>query len=219
MFAACLFDWDGTIADTRQAILLSFRRALSKIGVEVEDEFVERLIGIGAARTFEEILKARNMKFDKTLIINLVNEKIQAEIELDSSVTLFSGAFEILEALEGKLKIALASMNNRAIIGHLLAKMDLNRFFDAVLTVEDVSNFKPAPEVFLKCSSFLGVSPENCLVVEDSIFGVQAAKAAGMGCLAVATGAYKENEIAKFNPDLIVSSLSEKGKVLSFIFQ
>jgi len=216
-FDAVLFDWDGTLADTRQAILLSFRRALGKINVAVPDTLIERRIGIGADKTFREILQAKNRHFNDELIKTLVEEKINAEIELSDCVKLFPGALELLISLQGRLKTALASMNNRAVIDHFLQKLNISSLFDAVITVEDVSNFKPNPEIFLKCASRLGIPPERCIVVEDSIFGVEAAKTAGMSCLAVLTGVYSRQELARADPDMIVSSLSDTAQLLRFL--
>ena len=216
-FDAVLFDWDGTLADTRQAILLSFRKALGKINVAVPDTLIERRIGIGADKTFREILQVKNEHFNDELIKTLVEEKINAEIELSDCVKLFPGALELLISLQGRLKTALASMNNRAVIDHFLKKLNISNLFDAVITVEEVSNFKPNPEIFLKCASRLGIPPERCIVVEDSIFGVEAAKTAGMSCLAVLTGVYSRQELARADPDMIVSSLSDTAQLLRFL--
>ena len=217
MFEAVIFDWDGTLADTRNAILFSFRKALQTINVEVDDEFVERRIGTGAERTFKEILQLKGKQFDNALIKSLVKEKVQAEIEISKEIKLFPGARKLLESLHGKTKLALASMNNRPVIEHLLNQMDLNRFFEVILTVEEVTKFKPDPEIFLKTASYMNTKPEKCVVVEDSIFGVQAAKAAGMACVAVLTGAYNKAELEKGKPELMVNSLTETNKILSFI--
>ena len=91
---------------------------------------------------------------------------------------LFEGARELLEALQGKVKVGLASMNNRAVVMHLLQLNGLADCFDVVLTVEAVSHSKPDPEIFLKTAQQLNVKPQACVVFEDSLFGVKAAKSA-----------------------------------------
>jgi beta-phosphoglucomutase len=219
MFEAVIFDWDGTLADTRRVIIDSFQKALSDVHCTISDEFIERRIGIGAEETFREILRASGIRFDEPLIMSLVEKKIQAEIDLSSKVKLFEGAVELLEFLHGKVKLALASMNNRDVIDHMLHAMNVRRFFGIVLTVDEVHNPKPDAEIFLKCALKLGSRPEKCVVVEDSIFGVEAAKAAKMGCIAVLTGAYSREELKKANPDLIVNSLKEKDRILNFILR
>jgi len=218
MFEAVIFDWDGTLADTRQVIVIAFQKALSEINCKVSDEYIERRIGIGAADTFRDILRSAKMQFDEKLIQRLVERKSQLEIELTDRVKLFLGARELLEALHGKVKMGLASMNNRSVVIHLLKAKDLEKYFDTVLTAESISHSKPNPEIFLKAASKLKASPEKCVVVEDSIFGVKAAKLANMGCVAVVTGVYSRLELEKEKPDLIVKTLKDK-QIIPFILQ
>jgi len=218
MFEAVIFDWDGTLGDTRQVIVIAFQKALSEINCKVSDEYIERRIGIGAADTFRDILRSAKKRFDEKLIQRLVERKSQLEIELTDQVKLFPGARELLEALQGKVKMVLASMNNRSVIIHLLKAKDLEKYFDAVLTAESISHSKPDPEIFLKAASNLKASPEKCVVVEDSIFGVKAAKSANMGCIAVVTGVYSKLELEKEQPDLIVKTLKDK-QIIPFILQ
>jgi len=219
MFEAVIFDWDGTLADTRQMVTVSFQKLLSEVHCKVSDEFIERRIGIGAAETFREALRASGASFDEALIKRLVDKKIQAEIALSSTVNLFAGAVELLTSLQSKVKLALASMNNRGVIDHMLKALDVQRFFDLILTVDEVHSSKPDPEIFLTSALKLRCHPEKCVVVEDSIFGVEAAKAAKMGCIAVLTGVYSRKELEKTKPDLIVNSLTERNELLQFIFQ
>jgi beta-phosphoglucomutase len=218
MFEAVIFDWDGTLADTRQAIVIAFQKALSEINCKVSDEYIERRIGIGAADTFRDILRSAKMQFDEKLIQCLVERKSQLEIELTDRVKLFLGARELLEALRGKVKMGLASMNNRSVVIHLLKAKDLENYFDTVLAAESISHSKPDPEIFLKAASKLKASPEKCVVVEDSIFGVKAAKSANMGCIAVLTGVYSKVELEKEKPDLTVKTLKDK-QIIPFILQ
>jgi beta-phosphoglucomutase len=218
MFEAVIFDWDGTLADTRQAIVIAFQKALSEINCKVSDGYIERRIGIGAADTFRDTLRSAKMHFDEKLIQHLIERKSQLEIELTNQVKLFPGAKELLEALHGKLKMGLASMNNRSVIIHLLKANDLEKYFDTVLTAESISHSKPDPEIFLKTASKLKASPEKCVVIEDSIFGVKAAKLANMSCIAVLTGVYSKQELEREKPDLIFKTLKD-SQILPFIVQ
>ena len=218
MFEAVIFDWDGTLADTRKVILASFHKALrDTLNCDATDEFIERRIGVGAAGTFREILLEKGISFDDALIKRLVEVKVQVEIEKTNEAELFEGAQELLESLKGKVKLALASMNNRDVIDHMLNELKVREFFSVVLTGDEVTKSKPDPEIFLKSALKLGTRPNKCVVVEDSIFGVKAAKAGKMGCVAVLTGVYSKEELGKANPDLIVDSLKEKANILRFI--
>ena len=218
MFEAVIFDWDGTLADTKEPILDSFHVALREIlNIDVTDEFIERRIGVGAAWTFKEILESKGLSVGDDVIKRLVAVKVRVAIEEADKVKLFPGAKDLLEALRGKVKMGLASMNNRQVIDRLLNVLEVNQFFSVIITVDEVTKTKPDPEIFLKTAKKLGSKPQNCVVIEDSIFGVKAAKAANMNCVAVAQGAYSPKELSIASPDLIVNSLKEKEAILKFI--
>ncbi len=210
MFEAAIFDWDGTLGDTRRVIVASFQKALAEINCKASDEYIARRIGIGSADTFRDILKSAQKPFDEKTIQQLVERKSEREIELADNVKLLPGARDLLDAVHGKIKMALASMNNRSVISCLLAAKGLEKYFDVVLTAESISHSKPDPEIFLKAASLLRVNPESCVVVEDSIFGVRAAKSANMGCVAVLTGVYTRAELEQEKPDLLVRTLKDR---------
>jgi len=217
MYDAVIFDWDGTLADTKDIVVTSFQKVLKQIGCNVADEFIERLIGTGSRNTFKEALKAQNIPFDERLIDKLVKRKIDVAVSLADRVKLLDGASELLESLNGRVKIALASMNNGRIIKKMLEAAPIKRCFEVIITGEEVDKPKPDPEIFLKCASELAIEPECCVVLEDSVFGVEAAKAAKMRCIAVSTGAYSERELNKAGADMTVGSLTEKERILRFI--
>jgi len=218
MYDAVIFDWDGTLADTKDIVVTSFQTVLKQIGCNVADEFIERLIGIGSRNTFKEALKAQNIPLYERLIDKLVKRKIDIAVSLADRVKLLDGASELLESLNGRVKIALASMNDRRIIEKMLDVTSIKRCFEVIITAEEVDKPKPDPEIFLKCASELASEPRRCVVLEDSVFGVEAAKAARMECIAVSTGAYSRRELDKAGADVMVGSLTEKRRILRFVF-
>src|SRR3990172_11727360 len=143
MFDSVIFDWDGTLADTRKAIVISFQKALKEINLEVSVSYIERRIGIGASDTFREILAAANRRVDEKVVKQLVERKSKVQLQLSDEVALFKGARKLFEYLQGKLKVGLASMNNRAVIMHLLQNNSIAECFDTNLTIEAVSHSKP----------------------------------------------------------------------------
>jgi HAD superfamily hydrolase (TIGR01509 family) len=217
MFCAVIFDWDGTLADSKNAVVASFQKVFQESNIVVSNEFIEKRIGIGSRNLIIDALKASNVPFDDKLLDTLLNGKIEAEIELTSMVNLFDGAIELLNSVRGKMKTALASMNNRAVIDRLLDEKGVRGYFDIVLAAEDVVKAKPDPEIFLKTALGLGCPPEKCVAMEDSIFGVKSAKAARMKCIAIPSGTYSKEELRELKPDLIVNSLKEKREILAFI--
>jgi HAD superfamily hydrolase (TIGR01509 family) len=218
MVKAVIFDWDGTLADTKRAVVQSFKKALEEAGCMVSDEFIERRIGIGTKKTIIEAFRECQMRLDVSTLEKLAKEKIRIQAELTGIVSLFDGVTELLEELHGRIKIALATMSSRKVVGKLLLEKRIEGYFDVVVSADEIFSPKPDPEVFLISAAKLGVKPEDCVVVEDSVFGVRAAKAAEMRCIAVSSGAYSREELQEENPDLLINSLVEKERILHFIF-
>jgi len=219
MFKMVILDWDGTLADTKKAVVEAFRMVLVGVDCIVDDEFIERRIGVGTRKILEDALKGSNIAFDDKMLEELTRRKDKIQAELTETVTLFEGDTELLDALYGRTKIALATMSGRKVINKLLSEKRLKKYFDVVVTADDVFKPKPDPEIFLVSAMKLGLHPEDCVTVEDSIFGVRAAKAAGMKCIAIPSGAYTKDELKKESPDLLVDSLIEIDKILNFIFR
>jgi HAD superfamily hydrolase (TIGR01509 family) len=216
MFCAVIFDWDGTLADSKDAIVASFQKVFREARITVSDEFIQRRIGIGSRNLIIEALKASNTPLDDGTINMLERKKVEAEIKLSSMVKLFGGAVELLDSLSGRTRTALATMNNRAVIERLLDEKGLRNCFDAVVAAEDIAKAKPHPEIFLEAAARLQCPPKECVVLEDSVFGVKAAKTAGMRCIAIRSGVYSETELRQEKPDLIADSLKEE-RILNFL--
>ena len=219
MFQAVLFDWDGTLADTKAFVVAAFQRVLRKNGWEVDNELIERCMGIGPRNTLKAALCVIDVAFDDDLIHRLEAEKVAVQLATTPSVRLFDGARSLLDALQGKVKTALATMSNRPVIDQLLAEKGIGAYFDLVLTFDDIRRPKPDPEVFLTCAARLQCLPEGCVVVEDSVFGVEAAKAANMSCIAIPSGSYSQEELTAKGADLVVTSLNATRELLAFILQ
>ena len=217
MFEAAIFDWDGTLADTMPIVVSLFQKVLKEIGCNVSDEFLVKRIGIGARNMFKDALRSNGIVFDEAKIDELMKKKTKIQVKILDKIQLFDGAVELLDSLRPKMKMALATMSNRNIIDKLLNMNGLEDYFDFVITADEVSKPKPDPEVFLACASKLGCPPSKCVVVEDSVFGVVAARKANMRCVAIPSGAYSKVELENEHPDLIVVSLKETQRILGFI--
>ena len=219
MSKAIIFDWDGTLANTKKAVVKSFQQVLMKSGCKINDRAIEKWVGVGTKNTLKNILQECNIEFNDAILDNLTEEKINIQLKLIDLVTIFEGAIELLDELKGKIRIALATMSSRKVVNSLLTEKGIREYFDVVFSADDVNYPKPNPEIFLLTAKTLEVDPKDCIVVEDSIFGIKAAKEAKMQCIAVSSGAYNKNDLKKEQPDMVVNSLIEKEKILDFIFR
>ena len=216
-FQAVIFDWDGTLADTKRVLVTAFQQVLRENGCLVADKFIERRIGIGPRLIFREALDACSIPWSHQLLTQLQQRKIQIQITMLDSIQLFEGVITLLQALKDQVKIGLATMSNQPVIEHTLAKLGVREYFPAIVTFDDVIHAKPNPEVFLKCATLLNCQAKHCVVIEDSIFGIIAAKEAHMNCVAVTSGMYTREELENHNPDLIVDAINEYTKILQYI--
>ncbi len=181
MVQAVLFDMDGTVFDTESIYRRCWIRAAKDVGFDVDMElFFERVCGLnmadmtvlvhrvyGTDAPFEEVRARRRLYLDEEL------EKVGLPFK--------SGAPDILYALkEQGIKIALVTSSGRKLVDRYLQMSGLEGVFDVIMTGEQVMHGKPDPEIFLIAAQKLGISPEHCMVVEDSPNGVRAGHAAGM---------------------------------------
>ena len=112
----------------------------------------------------------------------------------------------IIELKKRKISMAIASSAPLANIKCILNTLGIRQYFRAIIGEEDVTRGKPDPEVFLKAAEKLGVMPQKCVVVEDALQGIRAAKRAGMACIAVA-GTYPAEALKE--AELVISSLTD----------
>jgi putative hydrolase of the HAD superfamily len=130
----------------------------------------------------------------------------QRYIDIREKIPLKQGVKKTLEKLKkNKFKIALATGANKEAAHHIIERFELKDYFDFVIAGDEVKRAKPNPEIFLKAAEGLNLRPEECVVIEDALMGLQAAKSAGMKCIMV------EDEITKYQDhsraDAKISSL------------
>lgn len=135
------------------------------------------------------------------------------EIYLDivqDKIKVFEGIHELLELLHEKhIKSAVGSSADRIKVEANLKAAGISmELFTAVISGENVQNTKPAPEVFLKAAQAMEVNPADCIVVEDAINGIKAAKAGGMRCIAI-TSSFSHEELSAEHPDYICKDIPE----------
>ena len=177
-----IFDLDGVIVDTARYHFLAWRKLAQSIDIEFTELQNEQLKGVSRVRSLEKILGWGQKSIDAVLFQELLDQKNQdylSYIEKMDADEVLVDVPKILEHLRRRgQKIALGSASKNA--RRILKSVHLYSSFDSIVDGNDVTMAKPDPEVFLKAASNLGVPPENAIVFEDSIAGIQAANTANM---------------------------------------
>lgn len=184
---AALFDLDGVIVDTAKFHYLAWRELANGLGFDISEEQNEQLKGISRMESLERILnigQATLSDDEKLRLATIKNARYVEMIKTLDASEILRGAREYLLELRGRgVKIALGSASKNAEI--ILKNLGILELFDAVIDGNKVSRSKPDPEVFLLGAQALGVAPSACVVYEDAVAGVEAAKAGGMHAVGI----------------------------------
>ena len=179
---AFIFDLDGVIVDTAKYHYLAWRNLAISLGFDFTEEQNEHLKGVSRVKSLEILLEIGNINLSGDKKKVLLDEKNNEYLEYVNKMTpdeILPGVLTVLDFLDTKgVKFALGSASKNASL--ILEKVDLLDRFSALVDGNDVSKAKPDPEVFLIGASKLNKDPENCIVVEDAIAGIQAANKAKM---------------------------------------
>jgi beta-phosphoglucomutase family hydrolase len=202
---AVLWDLDGVIADTAFCHCLSWQQAFVKRGVTFTEEQFRHHFGQRNDLIIRCIL-GPDVPLDQ--IQNIAQDKeefFQQNIVKD--LRPFPGVVNLLRLLKEKgIKSSIGSSAPRENIRITLSHLDIENYFQAIASGQDVSEGKPSPQIFLLAAKRLNVDPAHCIVIEDSVAGIEAAKSGGMLCIAV-TNTHPALNLSRAN--LIVDSLEK----------
>jgi beta-phosphoglucomutase len=198
---AFIFDLDGVIVDTAKYHYLAWLKIANQLGIAFTHENNELLKGVSRIRSLDIILELGNVQAsqedkDKWLVEKNENY-LSYLVDMDESEIL-PGVMPILDYLKEKNQlIALGSASKNA--RPILEKTGILSYFDAIVDGNDVSNAKPDPEVFLLAAKLMNTKPEDSIVFEDSVAGIQAANIGGMTSVGIgeATTLYEAKHLFK----------------------
>ena len=192
---AFIFDMDGLILDTERIAFRSYKEALKEYGYDFTAAFFLTLVGTNVKLTKELCLNRYGSWFPFDLLHENHN-KITDKYIKENGVPLKEGVNELIDYLkENEYKIALATSSDREKAEYLLELVEIKDKFDYIICGNDIVNSKPNPEIFLKVAENLKVEPKECIVIEDSKTGIQAAVNAGMKAINVPDMKKPDNEV------------------------
>jgi beta-phosphoglucomutase len=201
---ACIFDLDGVIVDTAVYHYKAWKRLANSLGFDFTEHQNEQLKGVSRVRSLELILGWGGVTKTAAEQEVLATQKNTWYMEMVNQMKpdeILPGAKEFVEICrKAGIKIALGSASKNSMT--ILNKIGITNLFDAVIDGNKVSKAKPDPEVFLEGAKALSVEPEECVVFEDAIAGIEAAKAGGMKVVGI-------GQPGVLDADLVISGLDK----------
>lgn len=208
---AVIFDRDGVIINTEGIAIDSVRKAFKQIGFDLQDEDIPHIIGRSSRVYKDYFLEKWDFNFDKYL-------ELQRNIfysNLDKA-EYFQSAIDLIKSLHtNNIPLGVTTSASRDGTLLILNKIGVDQMFKVIVTKEDCEKLKPDPEPYVITSTKLEIEPQFCVAIEDTALGVEAAKKAGMMCIAIPNEYTKDQDFSM--ADIVLESASEVEGILEFI--
>lgn len=185
MIKAILFDLDGVLIQTEHETFDFYKKYLEKKGVILKASDFKYKAGRKSAAFWNDVLTPKQQKEINTKkLVNLKRDLFNKYP--DKYIKKISGGKEILIALKrAGYKIALVSQNESRMINSVIEWLGIRKYFDVILSIDNIKKLKPDPEIYLLAAKKLNIKPSESLVIEDSRDGVNSAKNAKMKCIGI----------------------------------
>jgi beta-phosphoglucomutase family hydrolase len=172
-----IFDFDGTLADTMPLHWRAWQLIAARHGFTFTEERFYALGGVPSREILRQLNREQATNVDP---VTVGLEKEELYLRLLDEVSSIPEVVALVREQAGRRPMAVASGGSRRVIERVLGHLGLRSFFQAVVTNDDVTRHKPAPDTFLEAARRLGLPPGTCLAYEDTELGLQAIRAAGM---------------------------------------
>jgi len=186
---AVVFDFDGVLADTERLHLRATQEALAAHGWTLDERaYFDRYLGFGDRDLVLEFTRDLGHSIDPATVERIASVKAERyRVHLAAGSALYPAAAACVRRLGVRFSLAIASGSLQAEIQDILVAGGLGDAFRAVIGADDVTNGKPSAEPYLRAAALLGVDPVHAVAVEDSRWGLESARAAGMRTIAITT--------------------------------
>jgi HAD superfamily hydrolase (TIGR01509 family) len=209
---ATIFDFNGVLVDDEHVHLAAFREVLARPPLQIalsDQEYAERYLGYDDRGAFEAILRDAGRAPTPDEVSALVAAKVPVYLRrATEELRIFPGAAELVRRAAGRGPVAIVSGALRHEIELALDAMKVREAIAFIVAAEDTKACKPDPEGYLIAKARLGAAGAAATVIEDSIAGIQAARAAGLRCIAVAHS-YPQPELVRAGADAVYATIAE----------
>jgi phosphoglycolate phosphatase len=216
---AVIFDWDGTLVDSAQAVYDTHRELCRRFGKMFPYKSLQDMknrVEVNWRRLYAE-------EYGFTPQEQIARQAMYKEVMSMSPhvIRLFSGMKDALRSFKDAhpdVKLGIATSNVRSICTTILAKEGMDGFFDAIVTYKEVKDDKPHPDMLLKIMEMLAVRPEEAVYVGDIGDDIRTAENAGMRCVAVSYGFQSLEKLRRLNPKAEANDVKELFSVLERVY-
>jgi len=208
MVTAIVFDFDGVLADSEPLHFAAYQEVFSSLGVELtREEYYANYLGYDDRGVFRKLGEAQGWALDDRRVEALLEEKSRIfDAVIQRTDVLYPGAAECVHRLAAHFPLGIASGALRYEIEMVLRRAGLDRWFRFIIGAGDTANSKPSPDPYSRAAELHGVPASACVAIEDSHWGIESAKAAGLKCIGITT-TYPASELG--SADHIIDSLEE----------
>ena len=208
-----IFDMDGVIIDSEEIHKKAYYETFNSLGVDVSEELYKTMTGSSTINAFQKLVNHFNLD---DIPEELVLQKRKCYVnyfENDPTLSLVNGVKELIQFLyKQNLTLVLASSSAMVNINRVFSRFDLNEYFTAKISGADLIASKPHPEIFEKAAILGGVSKEQCIVIEDSDNGIEAANKAGIYAIGYRNLLITDQTLK--NADLIIKDYNKLKKYI-----
>jgi HAD superfamily hydrolase (TIGR01509 family) len=208
MIEAIVFDFDGVLADSEPLHLAAYQQVLASLGVRLtREDYYARYLGYNDEEMFRRLAEGQGWAMDEGQLEALIAEKCRVyDAVVDTTDVLYPGAASCIERMAAAFPVGIASGALRHEIVGVLRRAGLERHVQFIVASGDTPLSKPAPDPYRRAAELHRLAPSACMAIEDSRWGIESAKAAGMTCIAVPHTYPRE---ALTMADHVVTSLDE----------
>jgi beta-phosphoglucomutase family hydrolase len=174
---ALIFDLDGTIANTMPNHFISWRKAVLPYGINFDAALFMQLTGMPRTATIEKLNEMFGTKMNPDIVGKVKEDHFKTLVHLTEEIEVVT---DVIRKYHTILPMSIGTGSTKKGAQKTLEVIGLGNYFEIIITADDILKHKPNPETFLKCAELMGVKPQDCVVFEDGILGMNAAEEAGM---------------------------------------
>jgi len=207
MLKAVIFDMDGVLIDSEPIHFSAVVQVLNNLGINIEENYLNRFIGDTNENMWQLVISEFNIENAPE---KYISEQVKSTIDcmMNGNYSTIEGVIDLLEELKyNDIIIGLASSSPPNVIEAFIEKLNISGYFSKWISGNEVISSKPAPYIYQEIVNRLGLLPENCVAIEDSVFGVTSAKSAGLKCIGYCNPNGHYQNLAK--ADWIVNQMTE----------